>query len=115
MHRHVEVVHACCEGAVEDSRVEPRGAGVEDDVGATGLGQFGYRIRRRGIDGGRSGRVCGRGCLVFSHLRCRPAEVDVGERCSRCASRRDAIVTNAEPTPPAPTTTTRTPRKVVGR
>ena len=111
VHRHVDVVAAGGEGAVEDRRVEAGIAGVEHDVGSA---------RRRQLGDGsaddastvvattRSPRSLQPPCW----RRTRPdrAEMSATVMCS-IALRRDAIVTNAEPTPPAPTTSTRMPER----
>ena len=57
MHRHVEVVASRLERSLEDRRVEPRIAGVHDDIGVGGQRQFDDVQALRGIDAGTADPV----------------------------------------------------------
>ena len=115
VHRHVEVVAAGLERGVEDRRVEPWVAGVDDHVGV----DVPRRARRRRVAIDASTRVplTRSASLQWPRLGPAAAGVDVGhddvlEHVAPSAD-RDA---SAEPTPPAPTISTRmTPRVVVAR
>jgi hypothetical protein len=111
VHGHVEVVAACFERGFEDGRVEARIAGVDDDVGLRRGRELDDVESSRGVDA-RAADAVGVCCRCCAR---RSRRIDVGNHDVLEGIAPGADCGEADPTPPAPTISTRMAARVVRR